>query len=132
MKFHLLDTVSRDIRVEEDMHGISSSLASGTRARRNEEESKEKDYESPPSEEEETRPKRYNAAEKREMIIHLYGSTDTGRPVQVDVVGFRPTLYLALPETKTPQAIDAIRTYLTVQSVPLSQLTLKQVQRKKF
>jgi len=112
MKFHLLDTVSRDIRVEE--------------------EGKEKEYESPPSEEEESRPKRYNAAEKREMIIHLYGSTDTGRPVQVDVVGFRPTLYLALPESKTLQAIDAIRTYLTVQSVPLSQLTLKRVERKKF
>lgn len=111
LQFHLLDTVSRDIRIEEE---------------------DKPPHESPPSEEDESGRKRYNANEKREMVIHLYGSTSTGQPLQVDVVGFRPTLYLALPSTKTPQAIDAIRTYLTVQGVPLSQLTLKQVQRKKF
>uniref|UniRef100_A0A6C0K559 DNA-directed DNA polymerase n=1 Tax=viral metagenome TaxID=1070528 RepID=A0A6C0K559_9ZZZZ len=111
LQFHLLDTVSRDIRIEEE---------------------DKPPYESPPSEEDESGRKRYNANEKREMVMYLYGSTSTGQPIQVDVVGFRPTLYLALPSTKTLQAIDAIRTYLTVQGVPLSQLTLKQVQRKKF
>ena len=110
IQFHLLDTVSRDIRIEEEG---------------------KPPYESP-SDEDESGRKRYNANETREMTIHLYGSTATGQPIQVDVVGFRPTLYLALPSTKTLQAIDAIRTYLTVQGVPLSQLTLKQVQRKKF
>ena len=118
IQFHLLDTIARDIRVEEDA-----------------EKEPAVEYEQPSDEEEDERGrkyKRFNAAEKREMIIHMYGSTKTGQPIQVDVMGFRPTLYLALPDTKTSHAIDAIRTYMTVQGIPLSQLTLKRVERKKF
>ena len=119
IQFHLLDTIARDIRVEEDMQEKEPIV----------------EYEQPSDEEGDERGrkyKRFNAAEKREMTIYLYGSTASGQPIQVDVMGFRPTLYLALPDTKTSQAIDALRTYLTIQGVPLSQLTLKKVERKKF
>ena len=113
IRFHLLDTVARDICIEEE--GQQS-----------------KQYDEFPSDEEEEGYKRVNANETRELVIHMYGSTASGQPVQVDVTGFRPTFYVALPETKTLAAIDAIRAYLTFQGVPLSKLTLKQVQRKKF
>ena len=119
IQFHLLDTVARDICVEAE-----------------DETTRQIHYESPPtSEDEEDGPKRYkryNSQERKELVIQLYGSTIAGKSVQVDVVGFRPTFYLALPQERTLHAIDAIRAYLTFQGIPLSQLTLKQIQRKKF
>ena len=120
LQFHLLDTVARDICAEEETQQQTQTH-----------------YESPPpadSEEEGPRrpSKRYSADDKKEFVIQLFGSTAEGKQVQVDVVGFRPTFYLALPSVKTLAAIDAIRAYLTFQGIPLSQLTLKQVQRKKF
>jgi len=118
LQFHLLDTVARDICADEDTPI-------------------QKHYESPPpTDSDEDRPKhytkRYSADDKKEFVIQLFGSTGNGKQVQVDVVGFRPTFYLALPLLKTLAAIDAIRAYMTFQGIPLSQLTLKQVQRKKF
>jgi len=118
IQFHLLDTVARDICVEAE-----------------DETTRQIHYDSPPpsdDEEEGKRYKRFSNQERKELVIQLYGSTITGKSVQVDVVGFRPTFYLALPQERTLQAIDAIRAYLTFQGIPLSQLTLKQIQRKKF
>jgi hypothetical protein len=118
LQFHLLDTVARDICAEEET-------------------SIQKHYESPPpTDSDEDRPKhytkRYSADDKKEFVIQLFGSTADGKQVQVNVIRFRPTFYLALPLLKTLAAIDAIRAYLTFQGIPLSQLTLKQIQRKKF
>jgi len=115
LQFHLLDTVARDICVESET-----------------EDTRQIRYESPPdSDSEESKPKRIQH-ENKEYIIQLFGSTATGQSVQVDVIGFRPTFYLALPEANPRGAVDAIRTYLTCQGVPLSKLTLKQIERKKF
>jgi DNA polymerase elongation subunit (family B) len=115
LQFHLLDTVARDICVESET-----------------EDTRQIRYESPPdSDSEESKPKRIQH-ENKEYIIQLFGSTATGQSVQVDVIGFRPTFYLALPEQNPRGAVDAIRTYLTCQGVPLSKLTLKQIERKKF
>ena len=118
LQFHLLDTVARDICADEETPHLHT-----------------RHYETPPDSDED-RPKRaikrYSADDKRAFVIQLFGSTGDGKPVQVDVVEFRPTFYLALPIIKTLAAIDAIRAYLTFQGIPLSQLTLKQIQRKKF
>ena len=122
LQFHLLDTVARDICAEEE---TETQTQTQTQTR----------YE-PPADSEEEEPRhpsnRYSADDKKEFVIQLFGSTAEGQPVQVDVIGFRPTFYLALPAVKTQAAIDAIRAYLTFQGIPLSQLTLKQIQRKKF
>jgi len=122
LQFHLLDTVARDICVEaeDDTSRQISYEAPEEVVEDDEEETPKKPY------------KRWSTTEKKELVIQLYGSTEDGKQVQVDVVGFRPTFYLALPETRTLAAIDAIRAYLTFQTIPLSQLTLKQVQRQKF
>jgi DNA polymerase elongation subunit (family B) len=120
IQFHLLDTVARDICVEAE-----------------DETTRQISYEPPEqSDSEEEQPKRQyarvNATERKEFIVQLYGLMENGKKVQVDVIGFRPTLYLALPSVKTLGAIDAIRAYMTFQGIPLSQLTFKQIQRKKF
>jgi len=120
LQIHLLDTVARDICVEAE-----------------DETSRQISYESPPEylsddDEPKRKYKRISTAERKEFVIQLFGSTEQGKKVQIDVVGFRPTIYLALTEDRTLAAIDAIRAYLTFQGIPLSQLTLKQVQRKKF
>ena len=121
LEFHLLDTVARDICVEDtDEHTRQISYEAPEEVVEDDEEIGKKPY------------KRWSATEKKELVIQLYGSTEDGKQVQVDVVGFRPTFYLALPESKILAAIDTIRAYLTFQGIPLSELTLKQVQRQKF
>ena len=37
----------------------------------------------------------------REYIIQLFGATPEGTPVQIDVTGFRPFLYIRLPDCRT-------------------------------
>uniref|UniRef100_A0A6C0L854 DNA-directed DNA polymerase n=1 Tax=viral metagenome TaxID=1070528 RepID=A0A6C0L854_9ZZZZ len=37
----------------------------------------------------------------REYIIQLFGATHEGTPVQIDVTGFRPFLYIRLPDCRT-------------------------------
>jgi DNA polymerase elongation subunit (family B) len=121
LQFHLLDTVARDICVEAtDEQTRQISYEAPEEVVEDDEEPTKKSY------------KRWSSTEKKELIIQLYGSTEDGKQVQVDVVGFRPTFYLALPETRILAAIDTIRAYLTFQGIPLSELTLKQVQRQKF
>ena len=95
IQFHLLDTVARDICVEAE-----------------DETTRQISYEPPEQSDSEGEPpkRRYtrvNATERKEFIIQLYGLMENGKKVQVDVVGFRPTLYLALPSSKTLAAIDA-------------------------
>ena len=43
---------------------------------------------------------RGNNTSNREMIIHLFGTYANGDPVRVEVTGFRPFLFVALPESE--------------------------------
>jgi DNA polymerase elongation subunit (family B) len=118
--FHLLDSSVRDVLIEEETEVSKKYVYEPV------EEDQDEDSEG------NKRRRRYNAAEKKEFIIHLFGCTADGVQVRIDVEGFRPTLYLKLPETKTLAAIDTLRAYMAAQGVPLSQVTLKQIQRKQF
>ena len=118
--FHLLDIQSRDMRIESE-----------------EEEKIEIAYESLSEEDEEFQPRRKKKttnsfSSQREFVIHLFGATETGQPVRCDVSGFRPTLYLRLPEEKTSLAIDSIKQYISSQGIPMGALTIKRITRKIF
>ena len=119
--FHILDIQTRDQRVEAET-----------------EESREVVYESADEEEDDeiqtTRRQQYASqiAAKREMLIHLFGSTADGKPVRVDITGFRPSFYLKLPDTEVARAIDSIKTYIASQKIPIAQLTFERVAKKQF
>jgi len=115
--FHLLDLQSRDMHVEAE-----------------DDEHREVIYEDV-SDEDEDYPRRRvkkKPFHAREMIIHLFGSTETGVPVRCDVSGFRPTLYLRLPEERTSAAITSITSYLTAQGIPVAQIHMTRVMKKVF
>ena len=111
---HILDIQSRDVKVENEEDGNKRLV-----------------FEHEDDDEEGPRPKKSHA-DSKELLIHVFGATIDGKRVRIDVEGFRPTLYLLLPETKTVAAVSAIRAYLTTQGIPLSALTLKTIHRKKF
>jgi hypothetical protein len=76
--FHLLDIQARDMRVESE-----------------DEESRQITYESPSEDDEfQYRSKKQiqSTAQQRELVIHLFGATETGIPIRCDVTGFRPTI----------------------------------------
>ena len=79
--FHLLDIQSRDVLVE-----------------REEEEEKLKRFSNDSDEDE--MPKTKTITQK-ELLIHLFGVTETGQRIRCDVSGFQPTIYLRLPEQRT-------------------------------
>jgi len=70
--------------------------------------------------------------QQRELVLHLFGTTDTGRTLRCDVTGFRPTLYLRLPEEKTSLAADAIQQYINRQGIPMGQLNITRITKKIF
>ena len=114
--FHLLDLQSRDMHVEAE-----------------DDEHREVTYEDVSDEDEYPRRRvKKTPFHAREMIIHLFGSTETGIPVRCDVSGFRPTLYLRLPEERTSAAITSITTYLTAQGLPIGQIQMTRVMKKVF
>lgn len=125
--FHLLDIQSRDMRVEAENDDV-----------------RELTYEtnSDDSGDEEFKPRRRKAAAggagkrgggaQREFVIHLFGSTDTGRPIRCDVSGFRPTLYIRLPEEKTVTASETIKQYMLSQGIPMGEVNCKRVMKKVF
>ncbi len=115
--FHLLDIQARDMRVESE-----------------EEDVREVVYESHSDDDEVPYRKKQKAStfQPRELVIHLFGSTETGTPVRCDVTGFRPTLYLRLPEEKTNLSADCIIQYIQRERIPMDQLTVKRVTKKIF
>ena len=118
--FHILDIQTRDQRVESET-----------------EEAKEVVYESGDDESDDeikVRRRQYRKyiQAKRELIIHLFGATAEGKPVRVDVTGFRPSFYLKLPDTQVGAAIDSIKTYISSQRIELDELTFQRVSKKKF
>ena len=123
--FHLLDIQSRDMRIESEEDNVRE-LAFESNSEDSDEEVQFK-----------KRSKRKVAAaayqsKRRECIIHLFGTTESGQPVRCDVTGFRPTLYIRLPEEKTSQASDAIKQYINAQGIPMGEVTIKRVMKKIF
>lgn len=119
--FHILDIQSRDQRVESETEYERAVVYESTDAESDEEVH--------------SGMRRHKAAApqaKREMLIHLFGSTADGKPVRVDVTGFRPTFYLKLPDTAVAAAIDSIKTYIERSRIPVGELTFTRVNRRKF
>jgi DNA polymerase elongation subunit (family B) len=118
--FHLLDLQSRDMRIESEQEDV-----------------RELAYESHSDDDDEIQTKRRTKkpasfSQQREFVIHLFGTTETGVPLRCDVTGFRPTLYLRLPEDRPAAAIDVIKQYLNGQHIPMGQLTLRRITKKIF
>lgn len=118
--FHILDIQSRDQRVESETEHERAVVYEST-----DEESDEELHH--------TRRRKAAAPQaKREMLIHLFGSTADSKPVRIDVTGFRPSFYLKLPDTAVAAAIDSIRTYIERCRIPIAELTFARTSRRKF
>lgn len=118
--FHILDIQTRDQRVESETEEAKEVVYESAEEDSDDEiQIKHKHY------------KKYFQA-KRELIIHLFGATTEGKPVRVDVTGFRPSFYLKLPDTQVGAAIDSIKTYISSQRIDISELTFQRVNKKKF
>jgi len=119
--FHLLDLQSRDMRIESEQEDV-----------------RELAYESHSDDDDEIQTKRRSTkktasfSQQREFVIHMFGATETGIPLRCDVTGFRPTLYLRLPEDRPAAAVDVIKQYLNGQNIPMGQLTLRRITKKIF
>ena len=120
--FHLLDIQARDMRIESEQEDV-----------------REITYESnSDSDDEEFQNKRKkkkitnNYNQQKEFVIHLFGADENGKTIRCDVTGFRPTLYLRLPEEKTTQAADSIKQYINSQGIPMGQINIKRISKKIF
>ena len=56
--------------------------------------------------------KNINDASRTELIIHLFGMTAAGESVRIEVTGFRPFFYVALPQCATPTEVSRMKTKL--------------------
>jgi DNA polymerase elongation subunit (family B) len=73
-----------------------------------------------------------NFSQQKELVIHLFGADENGKTIRCDVTGFRPTLYIRLPEDKTSLCADSIKQYINGQGIPMSQLNIKRITKKIF
>jgi DNA polymerase elongation subunit (family B) len=122
--FHLLDIQARDMRIESEEEDVRELAF-------------ESNSDASDDEEFQNRRRRRKTvmnqfSKRREFIIHLFGATESGQPVRCDVTGFRPTLYLRLPEDKTSQAAESIKSYLNAQGIPMGEVTIQRVMKKIF
>ena len=118
--FHLLDIQTRDVLIESE-----------------DEEKREIIYEYNSDEDDEgvrqPKKKEYKQHDKqRELIIHLFGVTEAGQRIRCDVTGFRPTIYLRLPEERTSTVVDGIKTYINSQGIPMGSINIKRTTKKIF
>ncbi len=118
--FHLLDLQARDVRIEAEEEDVRECVYESN----DEESDDEITFKS--------KKRVVSNANRREFVIHLFGSTDTGKSLRCDVTGFRPTLYIRLPEENTSGAINSIRAYLTRQNVTIEEINMKKINRKIF
>ena len=107
--FHLLDIQTRDVCIDEEQKVV---------------------YESN-SDDEAPKKKTYNKGQ-RELVIHLFGVTESGQQLRCDVTGFRPTFYLRLPEERTTSVIDLIKGYMSSKGIPMGLVSIKRVTKKIF
>jgi DNA polymerase elongation subunit (family B) len=122
--FHLLDIQARDMRIESEEEDVRELAF-------------ESNSDASDDEEFQNRRRRRKTvmnqfSKRREFIIHLFGATESGQPVRCDVTGFRPTLYLRLPEDRTSQAAESIKAYLNAQGIPMGEVTITRVMKKIF
>ena len=120
--FHLLDIQARDMRIEseqDDVREIAYESNSDSDDEEFQNRHKKKKFSN-------------NFNQQKELVIHLFGADENGKPIRCDVTGFRPTLYLRLPEEKTTQSADAIKQYINSQGIPMGQLNIKRVMKKVF
>ena len=100
LTFHILDVVARDEEIV-----------------REDEETREVGYESQEEDDPEMSAvnKKYSGyqnVQKKNLVIHLFGSTQTGQTVRVDVNGFQPFFYLQLPDINPIKSKNLIRSYM--------------------
>lgn len=121
--FHLLDIQSHDMRVESESDD-AVEIVYESNSDESDDEFKNRRF------------RRGGSSKKlgtqKEYIIHLFGSTEEGRPVRCDVSGFRPTLYIRLPEEKTAISSEIIKQYIVSQGISLSDINCKRVMKKMF
>ena len=120
--FHLLDIQARDMRIESEQDDVREI------AYESNSESDDEEFQNRRKKKKNTN----NFNQQKEFVIHLFGSDESGKPIRCDVTGFRPTLYLRLPEEKTTQSADAIKQYINSQGIPMGQLNIKRVMKKIF
>lgn len=120
--FHLLDIQSHDMRIESEEEDVKE-LAYESHSDASDDEFQNKRKKKKVS---------HSFSQPREFVIHLFGSTETGVSVRCDVTGFRPTMYIRLPEEKTSLAVDGIKEYINRQGIPMGQLSFKRITKKIF
>ena len=120
--FHLLDIQARDMRIESEQDDVREIAFESNSDESDDEFQKKRRRHTKVS----------NSYNRREFLIHLFGSTEHGQPVRCDVTGFRPTLYIRLPEEKTSQASETIKQYLLSQGIPMGDITISRVMKKIF
>jgi len=114
MQLHIFDAISRDRKVKkisEDEMEVEYMSA----------------YESDDSEWKTSKKRSFgNQMEDREMVIHLFGMNADGESIRVDVGGFRPYFYVALPNAYADYSAleKRLRTKLKTQ-VDLLQFTIE-------
>lgn len=120
---HLLDIQARDMRIESEEEDTRKIAYESNSDSDDDDEFKSR------------RKKKHvtqNFTQSKEFVIHLFGADETGRSIRCDVTGFRPTLYLRLPEDKTSQCADAVKQYINSQGIPMGQLNIKRITKKVF
>ena len=120
---HLLDIQARDMRIESEEEDTRKIAYESNSDSDDDDEFKSR------------RKKKHvtqNYTQSKEFVIHLFGADETGKSIRCDVTGFRPTLYLRLPEDKTSQCADAIKQYINGQGIPMGQLNIKRITKKIF
>ena len=120
--FHLLDIQARDIRIESEQEDVREIVYESNSDEEDDEfQSKKK-----------KRKTNQAGTNQRELVIHLFGATESGQVIRCDVTGFRPTMYIRLPEEKTSVAAEDIKKYIQSQGIPMGQLTIKRLTKKIF
>ena len=120
--FHLLDIQARDMRIESEQEDVRE-IAYESNSESDDEEFKAR---------RKKKKTNNNLSQQKELVIHLFGADENGKTIRCDVTGFRPTLYIRLPEDKTSLCADSIKQYINGQGIPMSQLNIKRITKKIF
>ena len=121
LTFHILDIQARDIRIESEQEDVREvTYESNSEDDDDEFQNKRK------------KKKTTHSTQQRELVIHLFGATDTGRIVRCDVTGFRPTFYLRLPQDSPRITGEEIKEYIKGQGIPSDQLIYTYITKKIF
>ena len=120
--FHLLDIQARDMRIESEQEDVRE-IAYESNSESDDEEFKAR---------RKKKKTNNNFSQQKELVIHLFGADENGKTIRCDVTGFRPTLYIRLPEDKTSLCADSIKQYINGQGIPMSQLNIKRITKKIF